>query len=185
MSIGKVGRSLAALTLIGLTFAGCTADPAPAPSPTPIPPASQTPTESPQQRQERLDYEAAEKAYRTFRAEYRRVLRDGGAKQATAVMKETAGGPYLATLVEVIVGYDKLNARQKGTELIGYVRRGGYSTSSIVLDVCEDDRPVDALLKDGKKYGRGEVRTARLDLQKKDGRWKVWEGTGTKVESCT
>ncbi len=57
-------------------LAGCT----PADGTIPAPPAtsapaSATPPETAQQREERLAYEAAEKAYRTFRAEYARSTR--------------------------------------------------------------------------------------------------------------
>ena len=100
-------------------LAGCAADPAPPSPPSPIPTPTETaPTETALERQTRLDYEAAERSYRAFRREYRRVLADGGARKPTKVMTETAGGPYLAEYVQVIRAYKKLNYTQKGGEKI-------------------------------------------------------------------
>ena len=98
--MGGAGRTLGVATLLCvLATAGCSpGSEAPGPAPTPPSPVQTTPTESPQERQERLDYAAAEKAYRTFRAEYGRVLRAGGAKEPTKVMKATAGGRVLERL---------------------------------------------------------------------------------------
>src|SRR3954454_8462186 len=130
MGMARVGRGLVTAALLCLlTAQGCSADLG-SPSPSPTAP-THTPTESAQQRQERLDYAAAEKAYRTFRAEYGRVLRAGGAKEPTRVMKATAGGDYLATFTEVIRGYKQLGSREVGTEKIVYVHRAGYSERSI------------------------------------------------------
>lgn len=182
MRAGKMSRRLAAMTLLASVTAGCSPDPAPTPAPPP--PVSQTPTESAQEMQQRVDYEAAEKAYRTFRAEYGRVLQRGGAEKATQVMTENAGGPYLREFAQVMRGYRRLGFHESGTLKIGYVRYAGYSTSSILLDVCEDDRPVDVYQRNGKKYGSGEVRTARLDVRKKGDRWKMWDGESQKVDSC-
>src|SRR3954447_8355089 len=134
MGMARVGRGLLTAALLCLlTAQGCAADlSSPSPSPSPTPPA-QTPTESAQQRQERLDYTAAEKAYRTFRAEYGRVLRAGGAKEPTRVMKATAGGDYLATFTRVIRSYKEAKSHNLGTESIGYVRGVGYSKDEISL----------------------------------------------------
>ena len=72
--------------LLAFLGTGCTPDdPPPAPPSTTAP--SPTPTENAQEREERLAYEAAEKSYREFRAEYYRVLGSGGAKSSTPAMK--------------------------------------------------------------------------------------------------
>jgi hypothetical protein len=179
--VGRTSGVAALLCLLALV--GCTADPSgPVSSPTPTP-SVQTPTESAQERQERLDYAAAEKAYRTFRAEYGRVLRAGGAKEPTRVMTATAGGDYLDTFTQVIKGYKKLGSREVGREKIAYIRRSGYAPRSIRLDVCEDSRATKTIRKNG-KVGRGEVRTAALEVRRLSGDWKVWSGTGKLVETC-
>jgi len=178
-------RTAGATVLLGvLALAGCTTpDPAGPVSP-PTPPVSQSPTETAQERQERLDYAAAEKSYRTFRAEYDKVLRTGGAKQATKVMRATAGGPYLKEFSEIVEAYDGLGLRTRGREEIAHVRRIGYAAEEVNLQVCEDSRNVEDLDHRGKSKGRGELRTASLQVRKVGGQWKVWSGNGKKVESC-
>src|SRR3954454_11000792 len=132
MGMARVGRGLVTAALLCLlTAQGCSADLG-SPSPSPTAP-THTPTESAQQRQERLDYAAAEKAYRTFRAEYGRVLRAGGAKEPTRVMKATAGGDYLRDFVEIIQAYNGLGSYRTGQERIVYVRHSGWSPSEIAM----------------------------------------------------
>lgn len=187
MVVGKIGRCAAALMLVGFVAAGCTPDapsPPSSPTPPPTPSVSQIPSETAQERQQRVDYEAAEKSYRAFRAEYRRVLRDGGAENATARMRATAGNGYLKDTENVIQGYKSFKYRQEGQEKIVYLRPGGYSPSSLILDACEDDRSVKAMDENGKSLGPGEFRVVKIVVAKRDGSWKLWSGTGKKVDSC-
>jgi hypothetical protein len=60
-----------ALAALCLSAAACTPTGPSTPSPTPTPSAS--PTETQLEKQTRLDFEAAEKAYRTFSAEFDRL----------------------------------------------------------------------------------------------------------------
>lgn len=188
MNLGNYGRGIAALVTVGLLASGCTTDPPATPSPTPAvshtPTVSQTPSESAQEMQQRLAYEAAEKSYRTFRAEYNRVLRAGGAKQATPVMNQTAGGSYLHDFVEVIQAAKGLGDYDKGEEKIVSIRPSGYSATSLLLEVCEDSRNVTTYDKDGKRLGVGEIRIAKIDVQKRGATWKLWSGQGERVSSC-
>ena len=181
MRDGRTGVGAAAL-LCALVLVGCTPDPAVTPSPSPTA-TSATPTETAAERQERLDYAAAEKAYRTFRAEYGRVLRAGGAKEPTKVMKETAGGDYLDTFTEVIRSYRTADSRAIGEERIDYVRFGGYTPTRLVLDVCEDGSNTKIVIPD-RSPEEGEIRTASIEVRKVGSKWKMWSGSGTKVDSC-
>lgn len=165
-----------------LGLVGCTPDTISEPTPSPTP-AVQTPTESAAEKQERLDYAAAERAYRTFRAEYGRVLRAGGAKEPTMLMKQTAGGEYLKAFAEVGRGYRILGSRTEGSEVARYVRPAGYSEKSIILNVCEDSSDV-VIIRTKGANGRGEIRTAELRLRKLHGVWKLWSGNGKLVDSC-
>ena len=183
MHLGKLGRGLAAMTIIITLSVACTSDPEVPPTPSPSIPA--TPAETEQERQERVAYAAAEKSYREFRAEYRRVLRAGGSSKATIVLKETAAGPYLAQFVKVVQSYEKTGAKLQGQERVVYVRPAGYSPTSLVLDTCEDGRGHTTRYKNGKVAGKGEVRTARIEVRKIEGRWKMWDVEGEKVASCT
>ena len=176
----RVAVAMVAAVLMLLASA-CTPDPGPQPTPTVVSP---TPTENAQEREQRLAYEAAEKSYREFQADYRRALREGGASSATSVMKATAGDGYLDVFTEVLRANKKLHVRQVGEGLIGYVRPAGYTPDSVLLDVCEDQRKVQEVRSDGKKPQSGEVRVARLEVRKVGGTWKVWTGTGKRVDSC-
>lgn len=133
----------------------------------------------------RLDYEAAEKVYRRFRAEYRRVLRAGGAKQATRVMKETAGNGYLKETEDVIkAAYAFGDHEEGGREKIVYVRYVGWKPQNVTLDVCEDDRSVKVLDKNGKSLGPGEFRAVTIQVRQSSAGWKLWSGNGKKVDLC-
>lgn len=169
------------VSLLALVGFGCTPD-----TPPPAPPTSTaaTPTESAQEREERLAYEAAEKSYRDFRAEFYRVLRAGGAKAATPEMKRTAAGPYLKYFTEVVQAYKGEGNRSTGSERARYIRHSGYSATSLILEVCEDSSGVKDFARSGKQIGKGEIRTAQLEVRKLGGVWKVWDGTGERTESC-
>ena len=182
---------VSAVTVLACALgAGCTPDPGAGPtvSPAPTSPSATalpTPPETDIERQMRLDYEAAEKVYRRFRAEYRRVLRAGGAKQATTVMKETAGNGYLEETEAVVKAYKNFGDHQEGgRERIVYVRYRGWKAEQVTLAVCEDSRSIKALDKDGKSLGPGEFRTVTIRLRKFSAGWKLWSGSGKKAGSC-
>lgn len=173
-----VAMVAAVVVLLG---SGCTPDPGPQPTPTPVTP---TPTENAQEREQRLAYEAAEKSYREYRAEYQRVLSAGGSSEPTKRMRETAGGPYLKETAEVAKAYKGLTYHSVGSDKIVYVHRAGYSNTSVVLNTCEDSAGVRILDKKNRLKGRGEVRTLELEVRISGSRWKVWSGRGKKVGSC-
>lgn len=181
MYLGKLVQRLAAVATVSLVVAGCTN--VATPPQTPTPPVSQSPTESAQEMQQRLDYEAAEKSYRTFRAEYNRALRAGGAKTPTKIMKATAAGPYLTELAQAVEAYKGLGSYDTGSENILFVRYIGHSPSAVNLEVCEDSRAIKTLNKSGKLQGSGDILKAQLEVRKTD-QWRVWSGTGKKVTSC-
>ena len=176
-----VRRTLVVACLVTVVGAGCTPDSPPPPPPTPAVP---TPTENAQEREQRLAYEAAEKSYREFRAEFYRVLRAGGARSATPKMKATAAGPYLENFTQVVQAYRGQKSHSVGNEMTGYIRPAGFESNSLILDVCEDSRKVRDYSSSGKYQGSGEVRTARLELRRLDGAWKIWDGDGKEAKNC-
>src|SRR3954447_16625275 len=111
MRVAGAGRLAMVAAVLVLLGSGCTPDPGPQPTPTPVAP---TPSENAQEREQRLAYEAAEKSYRTFRAEYQRVLGRGGAASPTKQMRETAGGAYLKETAKVAEAYKGLNYHSEG-----------------------------------------------------------------------
>ena len=179
---GRTGVGAAAL-LCAVALGGCTADAGVQPTPSPTPSVA-TPTESAEERQERLDYAAAEKAYRTFRAEFGRVMRAGGAKQPTARMRATAAGPYLKEFTEIIRAYEGLGLRTTGKERIRYVRPAGHGPQELNLEVCEDSSGLMEVDIDGKVVPAGEIRIASIQVRATKSGWKLWSGEGRKVASC-
>jgi hypothetical protein len=178
---------LGAFSASCVLLAACT--PANGTIPTPPPatssPASATPPETAQEREERLAYEAAEKAYRTFRAEYDRISNTPGASpKATKRMTDNAAGPYL----EVMSGFlrYKKTRHQTGDRpiRIRHVRRGGYSPKELVLLICEDGSRVRVFDARGKQVSRGQVSDMTLYVRPVDGRWKVWNGDQEVVKKC-
>ena len=92
----RIGAAIAGCALV----AACTPEPGPTTTPTPAPPVSAsatpsaTPTETEIERQQRLDFEAAEKAYRASIAEQDRLaqprrcrsrLRNSSARQQATI----------------------------------------------------------------------------------------------------
>src|SRR3712207_3024558 len=93
----RIGAAIAGCALV----AACTPDPGPTSMPTPVPSAtasatpSATPTETEIVRQQRLDFEAAEKAYRENVSEQDRQAQQGTAR-SSQILEETSTGKYLA-----------------------------------------------------------------------------------------
>lgn len=170
-------------TALCLSAAGCTPSGPATPSPTPTPSAS--PTETQLQRQTRLDYEAAEKSYRTFSTEVNRLANAGGAEQPSQVMKETASGPLLKAFSEALRNQHEAKARWVGKSSIDVVQRGGYSPTLLTLDTCEDGSKMRAYDSSGKLIGKGYVAWQTVEVHRIDGRWKAWDTTESrKVASC-
>src|SRR3712207_1172454 len=92
----RIGAAIAGCALV----AACTPDPGPTSMPSPVPSAtvsatpSATPTETEIERQQRLDFQAAEKAYRDSIAEQQRLAELGVAK-LTPALRQSAEGKYL------------------------------------------------------------------------------------------
>ncbi len=179
-------RRAPAVTVVGAVAAlcfgavACTPPGPSTPSPTPTPSAS--PTETELEKQTRLDFEAAEKAYRTFSAEFDRLRQAGYAGGPSAVMKATAGGPYLKTFAGFL--RDGKGTTQKGSIKIGYVTPGSYSAKQLELGVCEDGRQVTTYDAEGKPLSHGVVSKLDLRVRSIDGVWKVWDGDDRKATSC-
>ena len=75
----------------------------------------------------RLDYEAAEEAYRANMTELDRLYKAGGAVEATPVLKATATGSYLRISVKSLRDVHEAGWRATaGTRIFGVVRDGGW-----------------------------------------------------------
>ena len=159
-------------------------------APVPPPPVSQsavsaTPPETAQEREERLAYEAAEKAYRTFAAEYARLQQQAeGPNRPTRLMTDNAAGPYLRAMRNFL-RYKAKNGRHVDKAVrIAYVHPGGYSKEELILLTCQDGSKVRVFDKSGKQIGRGSVSKLTLHARPVSGRWKIWSATQEVAKSC-
>jgi hypothetical protein len=161
----------------------CTPKPAIAPSPTP---ASTTPTESQIERQMRLDYEAAEQAYRANMAEQDRLYMAGGTIDATPVLRATSTGSYLRISLESLRDVHRSGWRAtSGTRIVGVVRDGGWKNERVGLTSCEDNEIVRFVDKSGKDVTPKALALyiQALTVVKESGRWKVSQALTTKVKT--
>jgi hypothetical protein len=161
----------------------CTPELASAPSPTQV---STTPTESQIERQMRLDYEAAETAYRANRAEQARLYQAGGTTKPTSEMRATATASYLRITLEALRRIKKSRWHAMGeTEVVGVVANGGWRENEVGLTSCEDSSVVRFYDDSGKDVTPSTNRryVQVLKVVKLSGRWKVSKAVTTKVDS--
>ncbi len=177
-------RNLGAAAVVCALAAACTqpGPVTPTPSPT-LSPVDTTPSETQLERQTRLDFQAAEKAYRAFQQEYDRVAAAGGTDRPTPAMSYNAAGPYLKTMTRFLTQNKNSGQSQRGSVRVAYVHRGAYSPEQLNLDVCEDGTKVETVAKDGSVI-RGVAVQLQLYVRRVDGRWKIWNGDDKKVQSC-
>jgi len=180
------GAAIAACMLI----AACTPETPPVvntPAPTAsTPTANPTPTESEIERQMRLDYEAAESAYRGAVAEGERLSQQGGSKTASPKLKTVATGDYLTLQVKAL----RL-LRSRGWHLVGNARIlavqpvGGWEATELKLRACEDNSPWKLMDKRGRDVTPDEKADyiQQLTLTKSKGKWKVADVSTRRVQS--
>ena len=179
-------RQLGAAIAVSALVAACTPDVVPPPSsPTPTPsPTSASPTENALEREQRLAFEGAERAYRQFRKEYTRISTSGGADKPTAAMRATADGPYLKVMTQFLAKRKATKTRSTTGLRIGYVNPGTFSPEELTLSVCEDGSNNRILDRNGKQVGKGIAQELTLYVRPIDGRWKIWDGDNKTVKSC-
>ena len=173
---------------VGVLFGSCAPEVPPTSSPTPVvapTPSASTPTESPQEREERLAYEGAEKAYRTFITEYSRVVRSSDRPHVTQPMRRNASGPYLKAYSKFIKQRRESRVRSSGPFTVGQVERVAYAPNQVLLTACEDGSKAKVVNRKGRVVGRGEIGTIDLTVRFVKSRWVVWDGDNEKrVKSC-
>jgi hypothetical protein len=165
--------------------ASCTSEPASISTQSPAP-AATPPAESQIERQTRLDYEGAEKAYWDSMAEQDRLYRAGGTVKATPALKATATGSYLkiilASLRDVhIRGWHAIG----DTRIVGVVRDRGWKHGRVELTSCEDNEIVTFVDKSGRDVTPNGIAlyVQALTVIREDGRWKVSTALTTKVDT--
>jgi hypothetical protein len=162
--------------------AACTQEPVQTSSPS-LTPAATTPIESQIERQMRLDYEAAEEAYRAAVAEHDRQAQLGIA--SSAELKQTATGMYLDFSLRSLRRSRDAGWRANGETKIVEVVGTGWQKRIVRLIACEDSTGVQFTNEDGKDVTPRIRRTYVQDLTAtqigKD--WKVADISSTVVKS--
>jgi hypothetical protein len=154
--------------------AACSPDRAPAITQTPTL-VETTPAESQIERQMRLDYEAAEEAYRTNISKQDRLARAGGAERATAELKATAEGEYLSSVIASLALIKRNGWHGSGSTTIVGVARVGWQEKHVRLLSCEDGshlRLFDNSDKDVTPKGDSRF-VQHLLIVQRGGRWRV------------
>ena len=173
-----VGAAVACCALA----AACTPDPVPTSTPSTSPTAT-TPTESGIERQMRLDYEAAEEAYRGSLAEHDRQAQLGIA--SAGPLRGTATGVYLDFSLRSLRRSRNAGWRANGTTKIINIVDSGWQERRIRLIACEDSADVRFIDKRGRDVTPRIKRTYVQDLVvRKFGKdWKVADLSSTVVKS--
>jgi hypothetical protein len=175
----SVGAAVACCALA----AACTPEPAPARTSSPTA-AATTPSESQIERQIRRDYEAAEEAYRTNRAEQARLYQAGGTAKSTSTMRATSTDSYLRITLAALQRVKKAGWHATGTtEIVGVVADGGWRENEVGLTSCEDSSVVRFFDHSGEEVTPSTNRRyiQALRVVKRSGRWKVSTAITTKV----
>jgi hypothetical protein len=175
----SVGAVVACCALV----VACTPEQAIAPS---LTPASSTPTESQIERQMRLDYEAAETAYRASTAEQDRLYQAGGVTKPTAALRATATSSYLRITLKSLREVHRSGWHAKGnTKIIGVARTGGWRAGRVGLTSCEDNTAIRFIDRAGEDVTPKTERryVQELTVVKVTERWKVSTANSTRVHS--
>jgi hypothetical protein len=170
--------------------AACTSESTQPSTPTPTL-AATTPAESQIERQMRLDYEAAEKAYRANIAEQDRIARSGGIYRPTAALKATAEGEYLSAATKSLAYIKRKGWHGTGSTTILGVAHVGWQDNRVSLLSCEDGSLLRLRNDSGNDVTpKGDSRFVQsLTVVQRAGGWRVsaFESRSVKVfegESC-
>ena len=166
----SVGAAVACCALA----AACTSEPVPSSAPSPIR-AATTPTETQIERQMRLDYQAAEKAYRANIVEQDRLARAGGVRRATPGLKSTAESEYLSATIASLAYIKRKGWHGTGSTTILGVEHIGWQEKRVRIMSCEDGSGLRLFDESGKDVTpKGDSQFVQsLSVVQRDDRWKV------------
>jgi hypothetical protein len=182
---GRGFVSVGAVVACCALAAACASEPASTSTRSPTPVVT-TITEPQIERQTRLDYEAAEKAYRDNMAEQDRLYKAGGTAKATPALKTTATGSYLRITVASLRDVRRRGWHAIGdTKIVSVVRARGWKQGRVELTSCEDNEIVRFVDRSGRDVTPDGLAlyVQALTVVREDGRWKVSTALTTKVET--
>jgi hypothetical protein len=186
----RIGAAIAGCALV----AACTPDPGPTTTPTPVPPTtasatpSATPTETEIERQQRLDWEAAEAAYRLAVLESDRLAREGGVTKPSKKLSSVATDEFLELAITGLRILESHQWRYEGAvTILGVKRQGGWRSSRLNLVGCEDNSTWRILDKNDRDVTpkKQPDYIQSLVVKRVDRVWKVAELSTKKVSDVT
>lgn len=183
----RAAAGAAALTLTVSALSGCQwlAEQTTPSFPPQTKPTSSASTETAQERQMRLDQEAAVKAYLTSNKEFDRLLMAGGASKASGVLRATTGGSWQKAMVDALEAIQERgwHTDRPSTQVVS--ANGGWSPTELGLTACEDTSKVKFLNKKGKEVFTDRERryVHTLTAAKVGGKWKIVKGESKAVKS--
>jgi hypothetical protein len=123
----------------------------------------------------RLDYEAAETAYRANIAEQDGLARAGGVHRATAALRSTAEGEYLTATVESLSYIERKAWHGTGSTTILGVAHVGWRDKRVRLMSCEDGSGLRLLDDSGRDVTpKGDSRFVQsLSVVRRASQWRV------------
>jgi hypothetical protein len=132
----------------------------------------------------RLDYEAAENAYKAAMEEQHRQASLGIAK-LTPALKKNATGAYLDLALRALRYAHDRHWRSTGSTRILGIIANGWQDQTVQLIACEDSSGVRLIDKEGKDVTRQKTRTyvQQLTVENVGGRWKVADASTVVVNS--
>jgi hypothetical protein len=184
----RVLRQLGAVAASCTLVAACTPSGPPVSTPSPTP-ASTSPSETQLERQTRLAFEAAEKAYRANSAEVQRLSLAGGTYQPTKVLKNTSTGEYLKLQMSALKFLMDHKYRSSGKASIRWVKNESFEQARLKIQACEDSSGIALIDSYGKKVpsdSKGnnfyiqDITAVRID-----GAWKLSDFSSQDVKICT
>jgi hypothetical protein len=135
----------------------------------------------------RLDWEAAEKAYRASIAEVSRLAQKGET-DPSPTLKKVSSGEYLDVQLSSLSGIKSRGWTLKGEiTIIRVTRVGGWNSTSLDLLGCEDNstwRVFDSNGRDVTPVDRPDY-IQELTVSKLDGTWKVVSVVSRKVKNVS
>jgi hypothetical protein len=191
----ELGLGVRGSARIGATIAGCAlvaactpeqppATPTPSSTAAASPTASASPTETDIERRMRLDFEAAERAYRANVLEQDRQAQLGIAV-LTPVLRQTSTAEYLNFSLSGLRDIKKSGWHAVGKVRIVGVARGGWKEERLTLIGCEDGSGIKLLDKNGSdvtpKVSRRFVQ--RYTVTRVGSLWKLSDLESKRVQS--
>jgi hypothetical protein len=134
----------------------------------------------------RLDFEAAETAYRASTLEQDRLYRAGGATMASPALRATTTGSYLTITLRSLREVHRSGWHAKGsTNIVGVARSGGWKPGRLRLTSCEDNSNIRFFDRRGEDVTPDVERryVQKLTVVKVAEQWKVSEADSARVHS--